>query len=275
MLRASIDWSRFGIAEISDFLKYEKVDDGRVQDLCEDFIKQKILINPVICDPNIRLLIDGHHRAEAFINLGIKYIATYNVNYFSNEVKVENWYRFIYEVDYSEIENIISSIKNDHQLNGLGQDINIVHIRIESVNRVLNRIPFSNVDDLSVFFNSLCGGINQCGGTIELRAKKGNIRDATKNLFILSIEPPINKNHVISFARSKRLFQCQINRHLIANRPLGINLPIRIFGFDLETAQKKYHHHIKKCDSVTYHEGIWHWGRFYEESTILFNFSFH
>ncbi|MEM0113998.1 MAG: ParB N-terminal domain-containing protein [Metallosphaera sp.] len=72
----------------------------------EDVIKNKLIdtiisiketksVIPIIIDEKKFLIIDGHHRAEAFRILGYSRIPAYAVNYSSSLVRVETWFRRI------------------------------------------------------------------------------------------------------------------------------------------------------------------------------------
>ncbi|AWR97089.1 chromosome partitioning protein ParB [Acidianus sulfidivorans JP7] len=54
-------------------------------------IRKYKAIKPVIVDENTLVILDGHHRTKAAINLGIKKIPVYLVNYFDNRIKVNSF----------------------------------------------------------------------------------------------------------------------------------------------------------------------------------------
>jgi len=78
------------LAELSELLPHEKVNEAHVTGLVVSIEKQQKFTTPVIIDKKTKLIIDGHHRYNAAIRLGLKIIPVYEVNYLQPRIIVQN-----------------------------------------------------------------------------------------------------------------------------------------------------------------------------------------
>ena len=270
MERFGVELSRFDIVDIDEMLTYEDTDENRVKEISEDLVRRNTLINPVLYDPKIKLLIDGNHRVNAFKLLNINHIATFNVNYFTNEVSVGNWYRFLSGIEVGQLDNILHLLLTSKYTL---PDCPGFYLEIEYPDGATERIPFSNSLELSAFLKILHDSVISAGGRVELSPEKEIHQNDTRNSLVLSTTPTIGKTEVFNTARSSKTFCFQVNRHLINNRPLGIDLPLAFFALRKTDTILKYREHISNSRRISTGKGRWHHGRFYEENTILFHYS--
>ena len=263
--------ARTDIANIDEMLCYEKVDKKRVYEIEQDMSRRGKLLNPVIYDPSERLLVDGHHRVEAFRQLGLRSIATFNVDYFSKEVMIKNWYRILSKLDIEILKGKFLSFFNATSKSHEKEPEDNYYIVLNDLNGLVMKSMILGAVETSKKLQVLCAKISQEGGKVRLAAKKPRPKPKQNHIAFLSIQPTIGKRTVISVAQSDELFEYQVNRHLIENRPLGIGVPIDIFSQSKTTALRKYNAYIQDLELVSAQRKRWHEERFYEENTLLFS----
>lgn len=266
-----IEFSRFNIINIEDMLKYEKTDRNRVSELVKDITAQNKLINPIIYDPKLKLLIDGHHRVEAFKLIGLNSIATYNVNYFSEEVSVKEWYRILSGINFIRLENIFNCCQSFH-LSFPKKNIHHIKIVLEG-DEIIKQISFSDPIEASNCLQKICDLIIKNSGEVNLSVDKISCQNSIESNFFLFLKPDIGKNQVFNVAKSNKSFNVQVNRHLINNRPLGMDIPIDIFNLPITDSKNEFHKHLRQSNQISIQGKRFYEGRFYEEDTILFSFN--
>jgi hypothetical protein len=67
---------------------HEEFTEGRLQNLLNYFGKKPILWFPILVDEKDFIILDGHHRTEAFKRMGLKTILARLVDYDSSEIKL-------------------------------------------------------------------------------------------------------------------------------------------------------------------------------------------
>jgi hypothetical protein len=74
--------------DIAELICHEKTSKVRLDELIRQIKRDKKLKKPVVVDRKTMVILDGHHRYQAFLQLGFKKIYCYLVNYFDEEIKV-------------------------------------------------------------------------------------------------------------------------------------------------------------------------------------------
>lgn len=67
---------------------HEKVNNKRFKELMKQIKKDKKLKKPIVVDKDTMIILDGHHRHQVFLRLGIKKIPCFLVDYFDKNIKV-------------------------------------------------------------------------------------------------------------------------------------------------------------------------------------------
>lgn len=75
-----------------------------------NMLKRRCKIVPIVVDRNSLTILDGHHRHQAAVILGLDKIPVILVDYLSEDIKIENWYLKI------ENENMFSLFFNSYSL---------------------------------------------------------------------------------------------------------------------------------------------------------------
>ena len=81
--------SRVQLVDVGSLRRYEQTDPAKVNEIKRSLRSTGVLINPVIADLDRNLLVDGHHRVQAFESLGLPRIPAFTVDYFSRDLTVK------------------------------------------------------------------------------------------------------------------------------------------------------------------------------------------
>ncbi len=83
--------SVFGLVEISMLLHHEEVDESRLALLTEQIRVEGAICRPIVVDRETLVILDGHHRTRALLQLGCRLIPAHLVDYRSEAISVECW----------------------------------------------------------------------------------------------------------------------------------------------------------------------------------------
>jgi len=121
---------RLKLLDIKRLIPHEDVSEKRLKNLKEILIDDGVLKRPVIVDDTSLVILDGHHRCQALLDLGYRYIPILLVRYYSSMINIYRWRRNIEVSKESVIER--------------GQNGNLYPNRT-SRHILLFRIPYVNV----------------------------------------------------------------------------------------------------------------------------------
>lgn len=80
--------NKIKLIDTSKLVCHEKIDKARLDQLIGRLKKDGMLKKPVVVDRESLVILDGHHRYQAFCKLGIKKIPCFVVDYFDPKIKV-------------------------------------------------------------------------------------------------------------------------------------------------------------------------------------------
>lgn len=78
------------LIEISELKFHERTDNDRLNSLKDEICSDGILKRPIVIDDTTKVIIDGHHRAEALRLLGCRRIPVCCVDYTCNEIDLKS-----------------------------------------------------------------------------------------------------------------------------------------------------------------------------------------
>ena len=80
------------LLEIKELLPHEEVKEKKLRKLIDLVNKRGGIYEPVLVDRETKTLLDGHHRYNTALNLGLKAIPAIEVDYLEDEsIQVESW----------------------------------------------------------------------------------------------------------------------------------------------------------------------------------------
>lgn len=201
------------------------------------------LQNPIIVEKN-HIVLDGNHRTFVFKKLGFRYISVCKIDYFSEHVGLRYWFRLLKGVRGTEglrrivqvMGGRIAPVNNRGSLSD-ALEASPLAIGVEHGGLyALVRFPAEVVRDAVTAYDTLerlQARLVQDGADLEYvpcqsLSDAGFCRQIEKTTLVIWT-PRITKDMVIKAARSGRVFAPKATRHLVAARPIHVNVPIRWF----------------------------------------------
>jgi len=210
------------LVPIASLSGYERPNENRVAQIFKSLEQTKILINPVIVDANLNLLIDGHHRIEAFKWVGLKQIPAFNVSYLSNDVRVESWAR----VTRAPVDKIVSLF------DALVVDVTRGRWSVVATSGgfIIRRRFFDEVMDAANYLERFKLCLSAYEYAVEIEPEPMPLAGNWSGKVHIYTDPVVGKDEVLGAVRANKRFPYQVNRHLINNRPIGMRFPLDVLG---------------------------------------------
>ena len=80
------------LIQISELLPHEEIKQKKLRKLIDLVKKRGGLYEPILVDRETKTLLDGHHRYNTALHLGLKFIPGIEVDYLEDEsIQVESW----------------------------------------------------------------------------------------------------------------------------------------------------------------------------------------
>lgn len=248
---------------IEPLLSYEQPDERRIAELTVSLNSTKNLINPIIVDEEQRLLIDGHHRVEAFKWIGMRWIPAFTISYLSDCVQIGRWCR--------SIKASVDAVHRAFDFLSRGDNIGPWKVRALNLHQTIDECSFEDPYCAAEYVERL-SLVLSCQGnsvTIEPCTSRGLLPEQPEFIKIF-MDPVVGKDQVLDAAMSQRRYPQQVNRHLVNGRPIGMNIP-----FDSMKSERTFSSFLvdsfnKECN-IRAARGIVYDARFFEEQVILFS----
>lgn len=249
--------SRVQLVDIAPLRRYEQTDPTKVGEIEQSLRLTEVLINPVIVDPERQLLIDGHHRVQAFESLGLSRIPAFTVDYFSDDLTVKGWNH----ATAAEPAEMLAAIERPRSSDEGSSSVVIADSRCREHADIPSENPLESARVLKRFIERL----RRNGHTVTPRTEADAVRRKLNHGYI---RPVVGKQYVIEMVEQGELFPQEINRHLIEDRPLNLRVPMRA---SLDRTEFKEHlDRVCNTTPLTVKPGCQEGERIYEEHVTLF-----
>ena len=271
------------LVRVLDLKKHERIIQPKLQELKLYLRNQTILKNPIIIDKNL-IILDGNHRANAFAQLGFKYICACQINYFNKHVKLGYWDRRFSNI--SNIKHIKSYLKAknytlttfstwkkllDYQkthLLGFGLHYREQNYFVSFKNELVNGAVTAN-NQLEKFQEFL---EDSPEFVPDKYLKQAEFTETLTKSDLIITAPRIIKKMVVEASNNQLVFAPKSTRHIIPSRPLNLDIPIQLLNsqINLSKAQSQLKDYLKKKDIIRFGPGQVIEGRYYEEEILVF-----
>jgi ParB-like nuclease domain len=221
--------NRIHLVDIRSLRLYEIPSSERVAEIEESFRRSAVLDHPVIVDPALDLLIDGHHRVQAFERLGLTHIPAFAVDYESDEVQVKGWSRAT-DADPEDVRRAFQKPGGEP-----GGDWAVLAKGPQQ--DLLARREFTDPQEGAQYLEAIADRLHSDGHMVTFSTQA----DASRFGLVHSyIEPVVGKAEVIQIVNSGEVFPHEVNRHLVRNRPLGLYTPL-----NTTTSPRRFRAHVE------------------------------
>ncbi|MGN6201877.1 MAG: hypothetical protein ACTHNY_05680 [Solirubrobacterales bacterium] len=238
------------------------MDDRRVEEIVSSLGREGCLFNPIAADCKSRLVIDGQHRITAFRRIGQEAIPAFDVDYLSPSVAVRGWTRAT-DADPGQVRVAAELAERPRP----GGDWRV--IGVDRQGSEFLRASFADSHAAAEWLQSLVGSLENRGHRIALIPQGASPVAPTVAKSRLYLDPFPGKEQVLGAVAEHRSFPPQVNRHLVTDRPLGVNIPLPALGSP--EAFQRFLDERRERQGVRTSVGAVHEGRWFEERVELYD----
>jgi hypothetical protein len=257
ILEAIVD--RLRLVEIAPLRRYEQTAPPKVAEILRSLRSTGVLINPVVVDPKLGLLVDGHHRVQAFRILGIPLIPAFTVDYLATDLVVKGW-NHTADPQPDDLNRSLEELGGPDE----GPSEMIV---ADSHRRTLWSSGFPNSLDSAKSQDRWIHRVEEQGYPVELQAEADPLQLSLVHSYI---RPVVSKQDVLDMVERGTLFPREINRHVVQDRPLNLRIPLETTG----DARRFSRHLDQACHTappLAVKPGSEQQGRLYDERVTFFH----
>ena len=225
---------RIGLEEIGNVRIHEEIIPELFKKLESSLKSDGVAKNPVIVDSNTRVVLDGMHRVAALESLGCRYLPVCLVDYRSSSVEVRCWYRTVLgDVSQGEIGEILNSLGLKFAIKTQREALSALERR-EALMGILTRKSCNLVKDTGKDVIEIYSWINRLEEILSGNGLGINYEtevDAEEKVnsggaSAVLMTPRVKKDEVVEAALSGRVFAHKTTRHIMAARPMEVNVPL-------------------------------------------------
>ena len=253
---------RLSLVPLDELRGYERVDDRRVEEIISSIHSEKRLFNPIAADRKSRLVIDGQHRITAFRWIGQEVIPAFDADYLSPSVAVRGWTRAT-DADPRQVRAAADLMEHPSR----GGDWKVVGV--DRRGAVLLRVSFADCHAAAEWLQALVASLESRGHRIALIPQGASPVAPTAAMSRLYLDPFPGKDQVLDAVAEQRSFPPQVNRHLVTDRPLGVNIPLPALGS--REAFQQFLDERRERQGVRTRVGAVHEGRWFEERVEVYD----
>jgi hypothetical protein len=244
------------------------------------------LQNPIIVERN-QIVLDGNHRTFVFKRLGFRTIPVCRIDYYSEHIGLRYWFRLLKGVGgleglagiVEEMGGGLERVEDRGTLaDRLGREPLLMGVECREARAVL-RLPADRVCDGVDAYEALeriQERLVRRGAELEyvpcqdLAGDAPCRRPGENEVAIWT--PHITKDMVVEAASCGKVFAPKATRHLVAARPINVNVPVRWFREDapLEEMNERFAGFLRDKQIRRFGPGQVINGRYYGEEIFVF-----
>lgn len=223
------------IVEIDSLHLHEEVVQELLRYLMLSIKADGYVKHPIIADRKSLVVLDGVHRVVALRKLGLQRVPACLVDYSSPAIKVLNWYRTI--MGACDIETAMSQVRKtgcgvektnevDEKLLGNSPTVAAIQSRNWTL---LIRCPFKSVQEDYKIIGKVEGKLKAAGVKIRYETEHDALEGLREGrVDAVMYTPKITKEEIVKSSLSARSFVWKASRHVVAARPVNVNVPLRL-----------------------------------------------
>ncbi|MCF8145486.1 MAG: hypothetical protein K9N21_16340 [Deltaproteobacteria bacterium] len=274
------------IMPVASLLLHEEVIPEKANDLVLESRNWADLQNPIIVDKN-GMVLDGHHRAFVFRELGFNHILVCRIDYFNPAVQLRYWFRRLGRMRnedslkrlIAEMGGRLEQVEDAGALRSLlGK--NRLQCGIQQ-GRYFAAVSFQRhmaEDAVNAYHlvERIQKRLIRSGKTVDYipcqAVEEENFCQGLRSDEMVIWTPQISKEMVVDAVNHNRRFAPKATRHLIPARPINVNVPITLFRgqASLEEINERLADFLKRKRLRRFGPGQVLNGRYYQEELYVF-----
>jgi len=271
---------RIGLEEIGKVRIHEEIIPELLEKLASTIKSDGVAKHPIIVDSNTLVVLDGMHRVAALERLGCKYLPVCLVDYRSSRVKVGCWYRAVLgDISQDRLMAILRSLELRLVTKSLREAMSALDRR-EALAAILagktcNLVKDTGMDvgEIYTWIKRLEEALGEEGLSVSYETEgdaEEKVRSGLASAILMT--PRVRKEEVIEAAISGRVLAHKTTRHIVAARPMGVDVPLEWLRGERspEEVNRMLVEHLSKRKVKRLPKGSLFEGRRYEEELWIF-----
>ena len=264
---------RLRLEELSKVRIHEEIIPELLEELSNDINSDGEAKHPVIADLNTLVVLDGMHRVAAFEKLGCKYLPVCLVNYQSPSVKVGCWYRTVDgRASVNELLGILQTLGLTPEESPLERAMGTLAVQSKEKCYLIKGAGEGVRKNYAVV-RRIEEALRERGLKVDYETESDAVRKVQSGEATAAIlTPKVTKEEVIEAALSSKVFSHKTTRHVVAARPMGIDVPLGWLkgGKPLDEVNRMLIEHLSRRKVKRLPKGTLFEGRRYEEELWIF-----
>lgn len=271
---------RLRLEELSKVRIHEEIIPELLEELASEIKSDGVAKHPVIIDSNTFVVLDGMHRVAALERLGCKYLPVCLVDYQSSGVKVGCWHRTVEgHVSVDELLAVIRALGIALEEFQLERAVRMLDAREAPVvvrtgeKCYLAKGASEGIRESYALIKRIERALVEKGLGVNYETEGDAAREVQSGKAIAALlTPRVTKEEVIEGALSGRVFAHKTTRHVLAARPMCMDVPLGWLKGErsLEEVNHMLIEHLSKRKVKRLLKGALFEGRRYEEELWVF-----
>jgi hypothetical protein len=271
---------RIGLKEISEVRIHEEIIPELLEKLANAIKWDGVAKHPIIVDSNTQVVLDGMHRVAALERLGCRYLPVCLVDYRSPMIKVGCWYRAVLgDMSQDKLRSILKSVglrlvakSRREAMGALGRREALAAILTGKTCHLVKDTG-RDIREIYTWMKRLEEALRENGLSVSYETESDaeeKVRSGEASAALMT--PRVKKGEVIEAALSGRVLAHKTTRHILAARPMGVNVPLQWLKGErpLEEVNRMLIEHLSKRKVKRLPKGSKFEGRRYEEEIWIF-----
>ncbi|MEM3427584.1 MAG: ParB N-terminal domain-containing protein [Nitrososphaerales archaeon] len=210
------------VRNLSSLKPHEDILVDEVKKLKDAMLSSGVQMKPLIIDEATGVIIDGAHRYNAMLELGLKYAVVYSLDYTEPKVEVKRWIPCSKQTDLTALED--------------AEHLDLKKVELEAATSLVDehKIPFALLTkDASYLSTKLISSplesywsgwhlFQRIASTIHFLPDSEDMGEMLSKFALILYRPTLDKKDVIKCALSKKLYPPKSTRHVLPFKPKDV-----------------------------------------------------
>ena len=208
------------VSLLSDLKPHEETIPSEVEKIKVALLSSGMQKAPLIVDAETGIILDGAHRFKAMVEMGLRYVVIYAVEYSKPEIVVRRWLPCAQKADLSTVREALQQEAVENSVAASAVEKQQASFALLSrKGGYLCTERFRSIFD--VYWSSW-RLFQRAASSIEFSSDSESIESLLEKFELILCRPPLNKGDIIVNALEGRLFPPKSSRHILPSKPKDI-----------------------------------------------------
>lgn len=208
------------ITLLSQLKPHEDTLSTEVEKIKAALLSSNIQKSPLIVDAETGVILDGVHRYKAMVEIGLRYVVIYAVEYSKPEIVVRRWLPCAQRADLSSVKEALyqETVENS-------EAVSAVEERQAPFALLTKKGGYLSAQRFRSIFEAYWSGwrlFQRTASVTEFSSDAESIESLLKEFELILYRPTLNKKDVVENALKGGLFPPKSSRHILPSKPKDI-----------------------------------------------------